>query len=498
MDLGSLHPAWTWLAVLLAGGALGWVGVALLTRWLDARRPAPPPGVPSWAVPPPVVPPSARQPAAQKDGWPDTVMVSPAEAAAALAPAPAPALDEDDPPAPPPASVHLSPHLQGLSMLAQGHFEAAWNYLQQVPAADPESPGLMEPLERLAAAFEGGQRFDLARAVYERMADIDPNHRDLKPRLVRARGLAQSMLTHPPLQRPGTPAGNLPRTIGRFLIEREIGRGAMGTIYLAHDPNLAAPVALKTLALSREFEGPDLADARARFFREAEMAGRLEHPNIVHIFDTGEHDGLAYLAMELLHGTDLAAHAVPGRLLPVVAVLGIVAQVAEALAYAHTRGVTHRDVKPANVMVDFNAQTVKVMDFGIARVTDSARTRTGVVLGTPSFMSPEQLAGAKVDGRSDLYSLGVALFQLLTGQLPFANESMARLMRAIANDPAPDLRSLRPELPEALANVVALALEKRPEVRYADGRQMAADLRAIAMHLSDPAQAGHNPAQAAS
>ncbi|MCH2241630.1 MAG: serine/threonine protein kinase [Aquabacterium sp.] len=325
------------------------------------------------------------------------------------------------------------------------------------------------------------------------MADIDPGWRELKPRLLRARGLAQSMLTHPPLQQPGDAPPDMPRQIGRFVIDRELGRGAMGAVYLAHDPQRAAPVALKTLALGREFEGPDLAEARARFFREADLAGRLDHPGIVRIFDAGESDGLAYMAMELVHGVDLAAHAVPGRLLPVVAVLQIVAQVAEALAYAHSRGVTHRDIKPANVMVDFNTQTVKLMDFGIARIADAARTRTGMVLGTPSFMSPEQLAGLRVDGRSDLYSLGVALFQLLTGRLPFMHDSMAALMRAIANEPAPDVRSLRPELPEALANAVALALEKRPEVRYADGLQMAADLRALALHLSDPA-AGDNPA----
>jgi eukaryotic-like serine/threonine-protein kinase len=164
-------------------------------------------------------------------------------------------------------------------------------------------------------------------------------------------------------------------------------------------------------------------------------------------------------------------------------VLHVAARVADALAYAHSQGVVHRDIKPANVMVDPAEDSVKVTDFGIARITDSSRTRTGMVLGTPSYMSPEQMAGRRVDGRSDLYSLGVMLFQMLCGRLPHNADSMAKLMYQIANDPAPDIRTLRPSLPEALANAVALALEKRPEVRYADGRQLAEDLRTIAAAL---------------
>jgi serine/threonine-protein kinase len=160
-------------------------------------------------------------------------------------------------------------------------------------------------------------------------------------------------------------------------------------------------------------------------------------------------------------------------------VLGIAARVAEALCYAHQQHVVHRDIKPANIMLDLASDTVKVTDFGIARITDSSRTRTGLVLGTPSFMSPEQLAGRKVDGRTDLYSLGVMLFQLLTGVLPFRADSMAALMHKIANDDAPDIRTLRPELPPGLASLVAKSLRKRTEDRYQDGGQFARDLRAV-------------------
>lgn len=281
-------------------------------------------------------------------------------------------------------------------------------------------------------------------------------------------------------------------TLGRYRIERQIGRGAMGAVYAGLDPQIGRRVAIKTMALSREFEGSELTEARARFFREAETAGRLQHPDIVTIFDAGEDQDLAFIAMEFVKGRDLLRHTLPGRLLPMPTVLDTVARVAQALAYAHSQGVVHRDIKPANVMIDLASGTVKVTDFGIARVADASRTRTGMVLGTPSFMSPEQMAGSRVDGRSDLYSLGVMLFQLLTGALPHQSESMAKLMYQIANVPAADIRTLRPDLPEALAVIVALALEKRPELRYADGEQFAADLRSV-LALCEPAESVRPP-----
>ncbi|OYY64479.1 MAG: hypothetical protein B7Y51_04350 [Burkholderiales bacterium 28-67-8] len=268
--------------------------------------------------------------------------------------------------------------------------------------------------------------------------------------------------------------------LGPYRIEHQLGRGAMGAVYLATDPRTGKAVALKTMVLDTEFGGAELEDARQRFFREAETAGRLRHPDIVRILDAGEQDGTAYVAMEYLTGHDLQRHAQTSQLLSVPVVLQIGIRVADALAYAHSHGVVHRDVKPANVMVDPDAGVVKVTDFGIACVADASRTRTGVVLGTPSFMSPEQLSGRRVDGRSDLYSLGVMLFQLLTGQLPHQNESMARLLHAIVNEPAADIRSVRPELPEPLALAVARLLSKQPEARPADGWQVANELRAIA------------------
>jgi eukaryotic-like serine/threonine-protein kinase len=283
-------------------------------------------------------------------------------------------------------------------------------------------------------------------------------------------------------------------TLGRYRIEKEIGRGAMGAVLLGHEATIGRVVALKTMALGRAFEASEWADARHRFFREAETAGRLQHPDIVTIFEAGEDQGLAFIAMEYLRGHDLQRHTQAPNLLPVPQALRIAARVADALAYAHGQGVVHRDIKPANVMVDFDSDGVKVTDFGIARIADSSRTRTGMVLGTPSFMSPEQMAGGRVDGRSDLYSLGVMLFQLLCGRLPHQAESMAGLMGEIAHQRAPDIRSLRPQLPQALAELVALTLEKRPELRPAQGGELARDLRLIAERI-EGAAAAEAPAQ---
>ncbi|MFG5409152.1 serine/threonine-protein kinase [Piscinibacter sakaiensis] len=273
---------------------------------------------------------------------------------------------------------------------------------------------------------------------------------------------------------------DLQRTsLGRYRIDRAIGRGSMGAVYQGLDTAMGRQVALKTLSLGQEFEGAELHEAKARFFREAETAGRLQHRDIVTIHDVGEEGDVAYIAMELLRGHDLTRHTQPGQLLPVPVVLRIGARVADALAYAHRQGVVHRDIKPANVMLHLPTGAVKVMDFGIARVTDASRTRTGMVLGTPSFMSPEHLAGQRVDGRTDLYSLGVMLYQLLTGRLPFQADSMAKLMYQIAHDPPRDLRVARPELPEPLAQLIGRVLAKLPAQRPADGHQLAAELRAI-------------------
>lgn len=285
--------------------------------------------------------------------------------------------------------------------------------------------------------------------------------------------------------------GAAPRALGPYRIERELGRGAMGVVYLGQEPGSERPVALKTMALSREFEGAELAEARVRFFGEADMARRLSHPDIVQTFGAGESDGLAFIAMEYVDGHDLQRHSLAESLLPVPVVLRLLARAARALAHAHRQGVVHRDVKPANVLVDLEAGVVKLTDFGVAHVTDATRTRTGLVLGTPCYMSPEQMVGDRIDGRADLYSLGVVLFQLLTGTLPHRAASMGLLMHQIANEAAPDVRALCPHLSASVARVVARALEKRAESRYPDGDGFAVDLSSAAAELdAEPDSSG--------
>jgi eukaryotic-like serine/threonine-protein kinase len=370
--------------------------------------------------------------------------------------------------------------MMGLALQGQGQLDMAFDRFRRVPMGD----ALLGNLYSLALDFERKRQFNKAESVYEHMYAYDPGYKDLKTKLSRAKNLSETVMlgggsgAHPG----GTmllDGGAVEKPmLGRYQVEKELGKGAMGVVYLGKDPKIGRVVAIKTMALSQEFAGEELTDARERFFREAETAGRLQHQNIVTIFDAGEEHDLAYIAMEFLKGRDLAEHCKPDNLLPVPVVARIVARVAEALAYAHRQMVVHRDIKPANIMYERESDTVKVTDFGIARITDSSKTKTGLVLGTPSFMSPEQLAGKKVDGRSDLYSLGVMLFQMLTGVLPFRGDSMAELMFKIANEEAPDIRVVRPDLSAELARIVAMMLIKRPELRYQDGDKLAADLNA--------------------
>ena len=277
----------------------------------------------------------------------------------------------------------------------------------------------------------------------------------------------------------GSKAEDAPKGLARYRRERLLGQGSMGEVWLATNLDTNQPVALKQLALTREFSPEDRADVRARFMREAAAAAHLRHPDILQILEAGEEGDDAWIVMEYVRGHDLSHFSRIGHLLPVPAAIRLGIRLARALGHAHSQGVVHRDIKPANVMYDRDGDALKIMDFGIARLADGSRTRTGLVLGTPSFMSPEQLAGLKVDGRSDLYSLGVMLYQLLTGNLPHQADSMARLMQMIAAQPPPDVRHFRAELPESLAMVLALALEKRPELRYHSGEQLAGDLQAV-------------------
>ena len=280
------------------------------------------------------------------------------------------------------------------------------------------------------------------------------------------------------------PAG--PRQLGGYVIDVALGRGSMGTVYRAHDAADGRVVAIKTLTWGGDADDPASKEAHKRFLAELQASRRLDHPDIINLHAAGEEQGVAYLVMEFAPGDSLDHFTTSDRLLPVPDLLEVVARAAQALAYAHRNGVLHRDIKPANIIVHPGAGSVKVTDFGVARLLDSARTRSGALLGTPAFMAPELLVGRSASARSDVYALGVTLFQLLTGVLPHESASMAQLMRSIVNEPAPDVRLRRPELSEDVANIVALALERRPELRYADAAAMADDLRTVASALRTP------------
>lgn len=270
---------------------------------------------------------------------------------------------------------------------------------------------------------------------------------------------------------------------GQYEIEGEIGKAPLGCLYRARDPG-GQTVVIKTLSLVTEFEPRDRDEVRKRFFREAEAAARLRHPCIRRVLDTGEDDGVAWVAMEKLDGHPLSRYAADFERLPVDEVLGLIARVAEALHYAHGANVVHRDIKPANILYDPVSDRIKITDFGFAHITEAGRTRTGLVLGTPSFKSPEQLSGAAVKSASDLFSLGVTLYQLLTGKLPFRSESMVGLMQSIIALPHRPLSEVRDDLDPMLDRVLDRALQKRPEDRFADGTRMAAALRDCARTMA--------------
>jgi len=379
------------------------------------------------------------------------------------------------------------------------------------------STTVLGELYALGTQLEQRGRGVQATAVYRHLARIDNTYRDVGARLRRlmdveraaakARPAATGTLSRSPAQAPAPrnkaspttgPAATGPATagpaaatggsapaaasagelrrLGRYQLEREIGRGAMGVVHLGRDTAINRLVAIKAIPLASEFSESELTEARTRFFREAETAGRLNHPNIVTIYDVGEEHGLAYIAMEYLKGRHLSDYATSDNLLEPRKVLELMGRTAQALGFAHKQQVVHRDIKPANIMYDPNADVLKITDFGIARLTGTGTTRTGIVLGTPSFMSPEQLEGRTVTGHSDLFSLGVSLFQLLTGHLPFTADSMTGLMQQIAESPHPPLRSYRPDLPACVESIIDRALAKTPEARFESGAQMAAAL----------------------
>jgi serine/threonine-protein kinase len=263
--------------------------------------------------------------------------------------------------------------------------------------------------------------------------------------------------------------------LGRYEIISELGQGAMGVVYKATDPLIDRIVAIKTINLGLALDEKE--EYEGRFYQEAKAAGRLSHPNIVTIFDLGKSDDVAYIAMEFLQGKELRDILDSGEKMPVERVLDAAAQVALGLAYAHEHGVVHRDVKPSNIMVASDGH-VKITDFGIARMeSSSVRTQTGMVLGSPKYMSPEQVLGKLIDQRSDIFSLGVVLYEMLTGKPPFSGENINAIMYQTLNTIPSPPGSLNSNVPDMLNFIVAKALAKGLDDRYQNAKLLAEDLR---------------------
>lgn len=348
--------------------------------------------------------------------------------------------------------VHRDAFKRGSDFLAAGRLEPAFAEFRR---CDP-SETLASVMYKLSLAFEQQAKPERAEAVLEWMKR-----------------------THGAVRRENTSKTQTktPQRLGRYVIEKRLGRGAMGAVYLARDPRINRPVALKVIPIEKEFEDEELKEARVRFFREAESAGRLTHPNIITVYDAGEDKGLAYIAMEFVPGTPLKKFTDPNRLLAPKRALELAAATADGLDYAHAQGVIHRDIKPANLMYNPKDGSLKISDFGVARLTDNNRTKTGIVLGTPMYMSPEQLAAEPLTGQSDLFSLGVTLYELLVGEVPFRASNIALLMSKITSEDPPPVASRRSGVPQSVDAVLSKAMSKNPENRFTSGAEMAIALR---------------------
>ncbi len=342
---------------------------------------------------------------------------------------------------------------RGSAFLAAGRLEPAFAEFRRCPPSET----VAAVMYKLSLAFEQQAKPERAEAVLQWMKQTQDPTKD--------RGI------HPEITH------NMPQRLGRYMVERRIGRGAMGAVYLGKDPRINRPVAIKAIPIEKEFEDEELKEARVRFFREAESAGRLTHPNIITVYDAGEDKGLAYIAMEYVPGLALKDFTDANRLLAPKRALELAAMTAEGLDYAHKQGVIHRDIKPANLLYNPKEGVLKISDFGVARLTDNNRTKTGIVLGTPMYMSPEQLGAEPLTGLSDLFSLGVTLYELLTGEVPFKASNIAVLMAKITTEEPAPIAQRRAGIPANIDAVLAKAMAKRPEDRFSCGAEMAIALR---------------------
>lgn len=388
----------------------------------------------------------------------------------------------------------------GLSFQGQGMLDLAFEKFRIVPK-DLVDDSFKDTLYNLGLDFERKRQYSKAVQVYKHIEASDPKFKDITEKIktlsAAAEGAVFGGVGKQAKEGTVVMGGSTKPMLGRYEIEKELGRGAMGIVYLGKDPKINRQVAIKTLMMDEGASAAEIKEIKERFFREAESAGTLNHPGIVRVFDAGEENDICFIAMELLSGEDLVKYAKKeAQLAPDVA-MEYVARIAEALDYAHQQGIVHRDIKPANIML-LKDGSLRVTDFGIARIQASSKTATGTVMGTPSYMSPEQIAGRKVDGRSDLFSLGVTLFELLTTEKPFkGGEGIGALLFQIANDPEPDILTINPSLPRSIKPIISKILAKKSEERYLRGNDLARDLRACIEGLKTGVESAPTPEEIA-
>lgn len=367
----------------------------------------------------------------------------------------------------------------GLSFQGQGMLDLAFEKFRKCPVDED----MKEILYNLALDFERKRMINKAEAVYRRIMEQDGDFKDARERVARLKKMGETIIfgekgslrRDKDLTLMMESASEAP-VIGRYQLIKELGRGEMGIVYLGKDPRINRLVAIKTIRFGETGDDSEIKPIKERFFKEAEAVGRLSHPNIVTVYDVGADHDLSYIAMEYIEGRDLTRYCKKGSLLPAKTVLKIGGIIGQALDYAHGQGVVHRDIKPGNIMLLKNG-LIKITDFGIARIISSSRTRTGIIMGTPTYMSPEQLAGKRVDGRSDIFSLGVVLYELLAGEKPFKGESITTLMYQITNTPHPSLNDLNPNIPGCCLGIIDKALMKEPDKRYQRGNELFEDIR---------------------
>ena len=356
----------------------------------------------------------------------------------------------------------------GLSYQEKGSLELAYNTFNKLSLNDE----VMTLLYHLAIQLEKKRKGSLAIQIYKKIYNKDKNFEDVAQRLS-----TFGVKTIEPIE--DSLSLKQGQTLGRYEIVKQLGKGAMGEVYLAKDAHIDRYVAIKTFRFGREIDEESLRAIKENLLSEARMAGKLSHPNIVTIHDAGEDWDLSYIAMEVLEGVELNDYCRPENLLPYERVIEIVSSVARALDYAHDHGVIHRDIKPANIMIQ-QGGGIKITDFGIACVREKNGDHREIA-GTPVYMSPEQIGRGELDGRTDLYSLGVVLFELLTGRRPFTAPRLGALIKKILNDPVPQLRERREGVPEYFQLIINKLLEKDKEKRYSSGEDLVNDMKKARM-----------------